>query len=144
MVIFFFFVDCDYWFETDVSRLEEWRMQHNNQQLVGDLFVCFCQYFSVFHFDKEIISIRVPTILPVKGGGTKNSPFISVEDPFELTKNLGKYITKNAFFFNMLAAFQVTPKILEVGVKYCFYIFYDCDICNHAMPAICFVIVYYY
>ena len=93
------------WFCSDKSVIETWPGWGKNRWNVGDLWIGFLDFFSRSWDDKRlVVSIRQSRHL-TKFEKMWISPCIAIEDPFELSHNLGAGISRksrNSIFYLFL------------------------------------------
>ena len=85
------------WFFDDMRRLPDvWPGLGENRQSVGTLWLGFLDYYArIFDEKKEVVCIRQSRALS-KFEKMWNSPCIAIEDPFDLTHNLGAGISRKS------------------------------------------------
>ncbi|KJH48643.1 PAP/25A associated domain protein [Dictyocaulus viviparus] len=84
--------NCDVYFHRDV--IDGWS---RNRMSVGELFTGFLDYFSRFDFDTEVVQIRRKKPL-LKVEKMWHRP-LCIEDPFNLSHNLGSGVSKRMYVF---------------------------------------------
>ncbi|CAG9315684.1 unnamed protein product [Blepharisma stoltei] len=75
--------DCS--FDNDIAKYQA--SAQANQMNEGELLFEFFKFFSLFDWRNNVVDIRKRE--NVSKSGTQNEPFISIQDPFETTRNLG-------------------------------------------------------
>ena len=83
------------WFYSDFRALcQKWRAR--NQQSVSELWLGFLKYYACEFDDKSnVVCIRQSRTL-TKFEKLWNSPAIAIEDPFDLSHNLGAGISRKS------------------------------------------------
>ncbi|GFN98556.1 Zinc finger, cchc domain containing 6 [Plakobranchus ocellatus] len=94
--------DCDAWFMDDLSELAKfWPGKGQNKMTVAELWLGFlCFYVEEFNYKEFVVSIRQKALLS-RFEKLWNGTCIAVEDPFDLSHNLGSGLTRkmNNFIF---------------------------------------------
>ena len=113
------------WFCSDKSVIETWPGWGKNRWNVGDLWIGFLDFFSRSWDDKRlVVSIRQSRHL-TKFEKMWISPCIAIEDPFELSHNLGAGISRksrNSIFYLFLIYFNnvfISEFVHQEGVHQC-------------------------
>ena len=90
------------WFYDNVNLLPNaWKGFKENKQSVGELWLGYLRYYvEVFDFEKSVISIRKFKPLS-KFEKFWSKSFIAIEDPFNLSHNLGAGVSRNMFQYIM-------------------------------------------
>ncbi|CAG5125515.1 unnamed protein product, partial [Candidula unifasciata] len=92
----------DAWFQDDLSLLDElWPEKGKNSMSVAELWLGFlCFYVEEFKYKEHVVSIRQRKPL-TRFEKLWNGPCIAIEDPFDLSHNLGSALTRtmNNFIF---------------------------------------------
>ena len=85
------------WFFDDLNKLKDvWPYLGENRQSVGTLWLGFLDYYARCFDDKnEVVCIRQSRPLS-KFEKMWNSPCIAIEDPFDLSHNLGAGISRKS------------------------------------------------
>ena len=84
------------WFQSDRKIISQWPGWGKNRMTVGDLWIGFLDFFSRAWDDKKlVVSIRQARHL-TKFEKMWISPCIAIEDPFELSHNLGAGISRKS------------------------------------------------
>jgi terminal uridylyltransferase len=85
------------WFFDDMQRLiKVWAGFGENRQSVGTLWLGFLDYYArCFDEKNEVVCIRQSRVLS-KFEKMWNSPCIAIEDPFDLSHNLGAGISRKS------------------------------------------------
>ena len=85
------------WFFDDLNKLRDvWPYLGENRQSVGTLWLGFLDYYARCFDDKnEVVCIRQSRPLS-KFEKMWNSPCIAIEDPFDLSHNLGAGISRKS------------------------------------------------
>ncbi|RUS92208.1 hypothetical protein EGW08_000061 [Elysia chlorotica] len=94
--------DCDAWFMDDLTRLDElWPEKGKNTMSVAELWLGFLRFYvEEFNYKDLVVSIRQRAPL-TRFEKLWNGTCVAVEDPFDLTHNLGSGLTRkmNNFIF---------------------------------------------
>ena len=87
----------DAWFFDDMSRLPQvWPGLGRNTESVTELWLAFLQYYAS-DFDDESLVVCTRQRAPLrKFEKMWNSPCVAIEDPFELSHNLGAGISRKS------------------------------------------------
>ena len=96
------------WFFDDLNKLRDvWPYLGENRQSVGTLWLGFLDYYARCFDDKnEVVCIRQSRPLS-KFEKMWNSPCIAIEDPFDLSHNLGAGISRKS-------KFPILPKVFPL------------------------------
>ena len=98
------------WFQEDSSFIKA-RFNSPNKDPLSKLWIEFLDYFVNFEFDKETIQIRFSSSLTTFEKEW-TSKCISIEDPFELTHNLGNGVSRKMANY-IVKVFQRARKRFE-------------------------------
>ena len=95
-------IETNSYYETDVERIKEYMIKVNegkvNQETVTNLLVKFFEYYAYFYDSKQKISVHKDLVDSIKDHDD-NIAF-SIEDPFEITHNPGRSMSKNTDCYN--------------------------------------------
>eukprot|EP00027_Filamoeba_sp_ATCC50430_P006967 CAMPEP_0168558782 /NCGR_PEP_ID=MMETSP0413-20121227/10162_1 /TAXON_ID=136452 /ORGANISM="Filamoeba nolandi, Strain NC-AS-23-1" /LENGTH=500 /DNA_ID=CAMNT_0008589943 /DNA_START=213 /DNA_END=1715 /DNA_ORIENTATION=- len=75
----------------------------DNQETVGDLLAAFFRFYAVdFDWENQVVSVRTGKCISkfeknwnIKAENTRDNYFLTIEDPFEVTHNLGRVVDKD-------------------------------------------------
>lgn len=94
--------DCDAWFMEDISQLPViWPQHGKNKMSVAELWLGFLRFYvEEFNYKEFVVSIRQKALL-TRFEKLWNGNSIAVEDPFDVSHNLGSGLTRkmNNFIF---------------------------------------------
>ncbi|CAG7725216.1 unnamed protein product, partial [Allacma fusca] len=86
-------------FYQDIKNLPKvWSRHGHNKMSVGELWLGFLYYYvEVFNFEEFVISIRQwsPLTKGFKRWPEIKKRFVAIEDPFDLSRNLAKHLSRN-------------------------------------------------
>lgn len=91
--------DC--YFFNKIDRLLDFGK--DNQESVGDLLAAFFRFYAVdFDWENQVVSVRTGKCISkfeknwnIKAENTRDNYFFTIEDPFEVTHNLGRVVDKD-------------------------------------------------
>jgi DNA polymerase sigma len=90
-------IEINSYYETDVERIKDYMIKVNegkvNQETVTNLLVKFFEYYAYFYDSKQKISVHKDLVDSIKD--RDDNIAFSIEDPFEITHNPGKSMTKD-------------------------------------------------
>lgn len=114
------------WFYGDIANLKAvWDYEHNTSSITK-LYLDFLKYYSGFDFVRDTITIRTLEPMP-RSLKRWNACRIAIEDPFELTWNLGSRVDdRMACFIQKLVYLDMSKTHLSVAD--CVYSNYYLDV----------------
>ena len=90
-------IEINSYYETDVERIKDYMIKVNegkvNQETVTNLLVKFFEYYAYFYDSKQKISVHKDLVDSIKD--RDDNIAFSIEDPFEITHNPGKSMSKD-------------------------------------------------
>lgn len=96
--------DC-YFAPPDVIKAN-WPPRERNTETLGELLHQFFKHYAHFNYKRNVVQIRNGKALTkmeknwtVEEGDTLNKNYMTVEDPFETTHNLGRGVVHSPLLF---------------------------------------------